>query len=87
MPDDACERAIDNFARLSRGALYLEALTLRDWEENVDQEVTDGDVYLRTGAWYLERLQKKFRNCGGGVFLTETSPASMFELEILPGPS
>ena len=84
LPDDACEQAIENFARLSRGALYLEALTLRDWQENVDQEATDGDVYLRTGAWYQERLQKNFRNCGGGIFLTDKSPASMFELEFFP---
>ena len=83
LPDDACQRAIKNLARLSRGALYLEALTKRDWQENVDQEVTDGDVHLRTGAWYRKRLAPDFRNCGGGVYLTDNSPAALFELEYL----
>ena len=75
LPDDACEQAIENFAKLSRGALYLEALTLRDWQENVDQEATDGDVYLRTGEWYQERLAEDFRNCGGLKSKTDPTAA------------
>lgn len=83
LPDPACERAIANFARLGRGALYLEALTRKDWQENVDQKVTDGEVHLRTGGWYRRRLAEHFVNCGGGVYLTDSSPAALFELERL----
>jgi SAM-dependent methyltransferase len=83
LADADCARAIANFAKLARGALYLEALTARDWKVNVDQEVTDGSVHLRTGSWYRERLANNFTNCGGGVFLADKSPAALFELEQL----
>lgn len=85
LPDDACEQAIENLAKLCRGALYLEALTQQDWEANVDQDVTDGAVHLRKGAWYRRRLGQHFVNCGGGVFLGAASPAALFELERLDG--
>ena len=82
--DDAqCRTAISNLANLSRGAVYLEALTEMDWEEVCDQEVTDGNVYLRSGSWYRGELAKYFTNCGGGVFLTESSAGNLYELERL----
>ncbi len=83
LPDEDCEQAIENLAKLSRGALYLEALTKADWQENVDREVTDGNVHLRSASWYRKRLAKNFSNCGGGVYLGANSPAAMFELEYL----
>jgi SAM-dependent methyltransferase len=83
LDDRDCKAAVANLGRLTGGALYLEALTQQDWEENCDQEVTDGDVHLRTGAWYRRELGKWATNCGGGVFLAEASDASLFELERL----
>ena len=76
-------RAIGNLARLSRGALYLEVLTRRDWKDNCDQEHTDGHVYRRTGEWYRTELARYFINCGGGVFLVKESPVVLYELEAL----
>jgi SAM-dependent methyltransferase len=82
LADRDAARAITNLGRLSRGALYLEALTRRDARENCDP-VTDLSVHLRSGGWYLARLHRSFVNCGGGLFLAKTAPVTTFELETL----
>ena len=74
-------KAIQNLAGLTRGVLYLEVLTIKDWKDNCDNEETDGQVYRRAGAWYRKELSRKFVNCGGGVFLAKDSPVVMYELE------
>ncbi|HKH48556.1 MAG TPA: class I SAM-dependent methyltransferase [Thermoanaerobaculia bacterium] len=82
--DDAeAEAALDNLPRLAPNALYLEILTAEDWERNCNREVTDGEVHLRSVAWYRKRLRRHFRNCGGGLFLGKGSPAVLYELERL----
>jgi SAM-dependent methyltransferase len=86
LSESACRRAIANLARLSRGAVYVEALTEEDWEENCEQELTDGDVHLRSGRWYRKELGRYFSNCGGGLFLSENSDGMLFELERLDPP-
>ncbi len=58
-----------NFARLTRAALYVSALTTQDWRENCDQSRTDRAVRIRPGAWYRRRLRKSFRYVGFGVWL------------------
>ncbi|HLU40648.1 MAG TPA: class I SAM-dependent methyltransferase [Planctomycetota bacterium] len=73
--------AIDNLARLTRGALYLEVLTRTDWEENCDRSVTDGAVHLRTGAFYRRLLRRHFHACGGGLFVRRDAGVVLFELE------
>lgn len=74
-------RAIRNMATLTEGALYLEVLTREDWDENVDQSVTDGDVYLRRADWYRREIAKLFYACGGGLFVPKDSSVVLFELE------
>jgi len=81
LPATEAEAAIANLGRLCRGALYLDALTRQDWQTLCDQELTDGDVYLRPGRWYRRRLAADFVNAGGGVFVSRRSPATVFELE------
>ncbi len=76
-------RAIRNLARLTRGALYLEVLTKRDWEENCDQTCTDGHGYLRNADWYRRELSKHFTACGGGLFVPLESDVVLYELEKL----
>lgn len=76
-------RALKNLGRLCQGALYLEVLTAADWEHNVSQLRTDGDVYLREGQWYLDRLRPSFINAGGGVFVHRDAGAVLYELEHL----
>ena len=72
--------AIDNLATLSRGALYINALTTEDWEKNCDRKRTDGDVFLRNANWYRRRLRQAFTDVGGGVFLSTDAPAISWEL-------
>lgn len=81
LDDRAAARALDNFGRLCRGALYLEALTATDWRQNVDRTVTDGDVHLRSADWYRRRLATRFQACGGGVFVARSAGVTLFELE------
>ena len=83
LDDKSATAAIANLAPLTRGALFLEALTSLDWQTNCDREVTDGDVRLRAGHWYRRRLAPHFKAAGGGLFVTRTAPVSMFELETL----
>lgn len=75
--------ALDNLARLTRGCLYLEALTQEDWSEACDQKRTDGAVYLRPASFYRSQLRKSFVNCGGGVFLKQDTPSVLYALETL----
>jgi SAM-dependent methyltransferase len=75
--------AIDNLAGLCRGAMYFNLLTREDWEENCDQERTNGDVHLRSSDWYRRRLRRHFIQAGGGLFISPQSPAILWELEKL----
>ena len=81
--DGEAEAALLNLPRLAPSALYLEALTAEDWKRNCNRERTDGQVHLRSAAWYRKRLRLHFRNCGGGLFLAKGSPAVLYELETL----
>ena len=81
LDDATATKALTNLSAWTDGALYLEALTQRDWDENCDQDVTDGDVHLRSGAYYRRRLAKHFQECGGGVFCARRAGVALFELE------
>jgi SAM-dependent methyltransferase len=81
LDDRAAAKALANLGRWCGGALYLEALTEADWQHNCDQKRTDGDVHLRTGDWYRQRLARHFQTCGGGVFCSKDAGVTLFELE------
>src|SRR5204863_5020817 len=66
LDDRDASKALANLARWTNGALYLEALTQRDWRHNCDRTRTDGDVHLRSGDWYRRRLGRHFLAGGGG---------------------
>ncbi len=74
-------RALANFARICRGALYFSALTRRDWQWHCDRTRTDADVYLRPGRWYRLRLLRSFREVGAGFWLRRGVPLTIWELE------
>jgi SAM-dependent methyltransferase len=76
-------KALNNLERLTRGCLYLEALTQEDWDEACDRSRTDGEVYLRPAHFYRERLRKSFVSCGGGVYLHKDAGAVLYALETL----
>ena len=79
--DAEAERAIANFSRLSRAALYVSALTRADWRENCDRQRTDGAVHLRSGAWYRQRLERRFRYVGCGIWLRRDVTPILWEME------
>jgi SAM-dependent methyltransferase len=81
LPAPAAERALLNFARLSRGALYFTALTRHDYQQNCDQARTDPNVYLRSAAWYRARLRRQFHEAGLGFWLRRGAPLTLWELE------
>jgi SAM-dependent methyltransferase len=81
----AFRAAAANLARLCRGALYTSVLTTEDWREVCDRKRTDERVYLRSGDWYRRMFGRHFVNAGGGVFLSDASPALPWELEKLSG--
>ncbi|MDE0457880.1 MAG: methyltransferase [Chromatiales bacterium] len=81
LDDPEAELALQNLARLCRGALWFGALTREDWEENCDQARTDGNGYVREGSWYRRRLAPAFVCAGAGVFVARRAGVVMFELD------
>lgn len=81
LDDAACAAAIENIGAMSRGFLYLEAITKRDFEEVCDQKLTDGNVHLRTGAWYRKHLANSFENVGAGIWYAKRGSLLFYELE------
>ena len=66
---------------MARGFLYLEAITKRDLDEVCDEKLTDGDVHLRTGAWYRKHLGNHFTNVGAGIWYAKRGSLPFYELE------
>lgn len=82
LDDAACERAIDNIAAMSRGFLYLEAITARDLREVCDLAATDRAIHPRTGEWYRKKLARHFHMVGGGLFYVKGGEVRFYELEL-----
>jgi len=81
LDDRDASKAIDNLARLARGALYLGVLTREDWELNCDRSRTDDQVHLRSASWYRRRLRRHFTSAGGGVFVAADAPVVLWSME------
>jgi SAM-dependent methyltransferase len=81
LDDYTATRALANLARLTRGVLYLSALTERDWRENCDRTRTDREVHLREARWYGKRLRRYFRPSGAGFWVRRGSPLTTWEME------
>ena len=81
LDDRTAARAIANLGRLTRGVLYLSALTARDWRENCDRTRTDRDVHLREASWYAARLRRHFRPAGVGFWIRRGAPLTTWEME------
>jgi SAM-dependent methyltransferase len=81
LDDRAAARAIANFRRLTRAALYVSALTREDWRDNCDKSRTDRAVHLRSGDWYRRRLKRHFRYLGFGVWLRKDVTAVLWDME------
>lgn len=74
-------RAIDSLGAACRGLLCLEVPTADDRLHSIDPTATDLEVHWRTGTWYRTRLDRVFKEIGGGLWLSRSSNAVLFELE------
>ncbi|HWW19683.1 MAG TPA: class I SAM-dependent methyltransferase [Steroidobacteraceae bacterium] len=81
LAEDGARCAIDNLARLCRGALYFGALTTEDWRENCDQSRTHRVAGLRLGSWYRRELSRSFRPLGCGMWLKKELPLTVWNLD------
>jgi 2-polyprenyl-3-methyl-5-hydroxy-6-metoxy-1,4-benzoquinol methylase len=78
----SAKRAIDNLGALTRGALYLEAITQDDWDSGIiDKRRTDGSMLLRSASWYRRALRPHFDALGGGVWLSKRAKPALYALE------
>jgi 2-polyprenyl-3-methyl-5-hydroxy-6-metoxy-1,4-benzoquinol methylase len=82
LDDEACSHAIDNLGAMSRGFLYLEAITTRDLKEVCDLDATDVAVHSRAGDWYRERLGRYFNTVGCGLYYARSGGIRFYELEV-----
>jgi SAM-dependent methyltransferase len=81
LDDRPAARALANLGRISRGALYLSALSLEDWRLTADQSRTDSGVHLRPADWYRQRLNRNFRPVGAGLLVRRGFSPVLWELE------
>jgi SAM-dependent methyltransferase len=81
LDDRAAVRAIANLGRISRGALYVTALTLEDWRSTADRTRSDGLVHLRPADWYRSRLRRHFRSVGAGLLVRRGYAPVLWQLE------
>lgn len=81
------QRALHNLGRLSRGALYVEAVAREDYERDIiDDELTDPRMFRHRAALYRRGLAEHFTELGGGVWLSRQADLPLFALESVGGP-
>jgi predicted TPR repeat methyltransferase len=76
------KRALRNLGTLSQGALYVEAVTLEDYENDiVDEQLTDPLLFRYRADVYRRGLSRNFRELGGGMWLGRGLDVPLFSLE------
>lgn len=74
--------ALHNLGRLSRGALYIEAVSREDYErDTIDEDITDNRVFRHRADLYRRGLQEGAIELGGGVWLSRKAEVPLFALE------
>lgn len=82
LPRPQLQRALTNLGQLSSGALYLEAVTREDFDnDNVDETLTDPRQHRHPARLYRRGLAPHFQNAGGGLWLSRQSGLPLFALE------
>ena len=76
------QRALHNLGRLCQGALYLEAVTREDYEnDTIDETLTDPRLLRHRAQLYRRGLAAHFTQLGGGLWLSTQAQVPMFTLE------
>ena len=78
--------ALHNLGRLSKGALYVEAVSREDYERDIiDEDLTDNRVFRHRAELYRRGLQQGAIELGGGVWLSRKAELPLFALEHVDG--
>ena len=78
--------ALHNLGRLSKGALYVEAVSREDYEQDIiDEDLTDNRVFRHRAELYRRGLRQGFVEVGGGLWLSREAEVPMFALEHVGG--
>ena len=76
------QRALHNLGTLGQGALYVEAVTLEDYERDiVDEDLTDPLLFRHRAEVYRQGLSGAFKALGGGLWLHREADVPLFSLE------
>ena len=79
-------RALANLGRLSRGALYVEAVSREDYEQDIiDEDLTDARLFRHRAELYRRGLAEHALELGGGVWLSRQAQVPLFALEHVGG--
>jgi len=74
--------ALANLGRLCQGALYVEAVTREDYEQDIiDETLTDPRLFRHRASLYRRGLSEHAREMGGGVWLSRRADVPLFALE------
>ena len=80
------KRALHNLGRLSKGALYVEAVSREDYErDTIDEDLTDHRVFGHRAELYRRGLAEGCLELGGGMWLSRQAEVPLFELEHASG--
>lgn len=76
------KRAMRNLGDLSEGALYVEAVTREDYENDIiDEKLTDPRIFRHRAEAYRRGLAQHFLALGGGLWLSRQAEVPLFSLE------
>ena len=79
-------RALANLGRLSRGELYVEAVSREDYEQDIiDEDLTDARLFRHRAELYRRGLAEHALELGGGVWLSRQAQVPLFALEHVGG--
>ena len=81
LADASCASAIENLAAMTRGFLYLEAITKEDLDTVCDRDLTDVAVHERPASFYEKRLGAHYVKVGAGLWAKKDGPTLFYALE------
>jgi hypothetical protein len=73
--------AIENLAAMTRGFLYLEAITKEDVASVCDVQITDLEIHRRPVLWYRKRLKPHYQQLGLGLWMKRGASNLLYSLE------